>query len=320
MRDLPPTPSPPDESLDWVSPWPLELVRMLAPLRRGRFDPCHVRVDERTVWCTARPASGAVLARLRQLNDHAVQCLAWGPGAQTFVAAVPDLLGARDEPHAFDAGGHDLLARLHRAHPWLRLPRTGLVFEALTGAVLEQRVTTTEAFDGRLRLLRRHGEQPPAAPTGMPSGMLVVPTPQTWRSIPSWDWHRAGVDVHRAATLLRCAHVARRLDEIASMAHAEGARRLRAVRGVGVWTAAEVRQRALGDPDAVSYGDTHLARFVGYALTGEATDDAGMERLLEPWRGHRHRVVRLLQLGSSLGVIRRAPRIPRARPRQHLRF
>ena len=45
-------------------------------------------------------------------------------------------------------------------------------------------------------------------------------------------------------------------------------RRLRAIPGVGVWTAAEVRQRAHGDPDAVSFGDYHIAKDVGWALAG----------------------------------------------------
>jgi 3-methyladenine DNA glycosylase/8-oxoguanine DNA glycosylase len=55
--------------------------------------------------------------------------------------------------------------------------------------------------------------------------------------------------------------------------------------GVGVWTSAEARIRAFGDPDAVSVGDYHLAHQVGYALTGRRVDDDGMVELLEPWRG-----------------------------------
>ena len=72
--------------------------------------------------------------------------------------------------------------------------------------------------------------------------------------------------------------------------------RLRAMPGIGPWTAAEVAVRALGDPDAVSVGDYHLPSLVAYALAGErkATDERMLE-LLEPFRGHRARVVRLLE-------------------------
>jgi 3-methyladenine DNA glycosylase/8-oxoguanine DNA glycosylase len=293
---------------------------MLAPLQRGRFDACQQAVGGSIVWRTARTPDGPVVARLEQHDESTVQCLAWGSGAERFTSDLPTLLGADDDLDDFDPGDHPLLAKLHRSAPWLRMPRTNLVFEAIAGAVLEQRVTVREALDGRNWLYRRYGEAPPAAPTGMPADMRLAPSPAAWRAIPSWDWHRAGVDVHRAATIVRCAEVAARLDETAWMDRADGIRRMRAVRGIGVWTVAEARQRSHGDPDSVSYGDTHLARFVGYALTGEGVCDVGMEELLEPWRGHRHRVIRLLQLGVGHGVVRTAPSIPRARPRQHLRF
>ena len=75
--------------------------------------------------------------------------------------------------------------------------------------------------------------------------------------------------------------------------------RLRAVPGIGPWTAAEVMLRAVGDPDAVSVGDFHLPNVVAYALAGEArADDRRMLELLEPWRGQRGRVVRLLELSG----------------------
>ena len=309
-----------DAERTWKAPWRLRLLRTLRPLRRGFHDPCHVEVGEATLWRTSRQPSGVALACLQQRDEHTVHCRAWGPGAQEFVDGLPALCGEDDAHHEFDSLGHEIVDKLHRAHAWLRMPRTNLVFEELPGAILEQRVMAVEAFSSRGWLVRRFGEAPPASPEGMPKQLRVVPSPEAWRSVPSWDWHRAGVDVHRAETLLRCANAASRLDEVARLDRFSGTKRLRAVRGVGVWTAAEVRQRALGDPDAVSYGDVHLARFVGYALTGAEVDDHGMERLLEPWTGHRHRVVRLLHLGAGLGAVRTAPKIAPPRRRQHLRF
>ncbi|MCW2924292.1 MAG: DNA-3-methyladenine glycosylase 2 family protein, partial [Thermoleophilia bacterium] len=243
-----PAPHPaPDAERTWAAPWPVALVLNLRPLRRGYHDPCHVEVDRTTVWRTSRQPSGVALALLQQVDECVVRCRAWGPGAEEFTAKLPRLCGADDLHHEFEVGDHDLLHRLHRAHTWLRLPRTDLVFEELPGAILEQRVMAVEAFSSRGWLVRRHGEAPPASPPGMPPQMRVVPSPEAWCAIPSWDWHRAGVDVHRAEALLRCARSANRLDEVATMDPFEGAKRLRAVRGVGVWTAAEVRQRALGD-------------------------------------------------------------------------
>ena len=64
-------------------------------------------------------------------------------------------------------------------------------------------------------------------------------------------------------------------------------RRLRAIAGIGPWTAAEVRQRVSGDADAVSVGDYHLPAMVGWTLVGPEVDDGGMLELLAPYRGHR---------------------------------
>ena len=70
--------------------------------------------------------------------------------------------------------------------------------------------------------------------------------------------------------------------------------------GIGPWTAAEVMVRVLGDPDAVSVGDFHLPHLVSWALAGEArgTDERMLE-LLEPFRGQRARVIRLLELSGN---------------------
>ena len=88
--------------------------------------------------------------------------------------------------------------------------------------------------------------------------------------------------------------------------------RLMSVRGVGAWTAAEVVQRSHGAGDVVSVGDYHLPSVVGFVLTGRPrTDDAGMLALLEPYRPHRQRVVRL---GEAAGVA-----APRYGPRMALR-
>ena len=68
--------------------------------------------------------------------------------------------------------------------------------------------------------------------------------------------------------------------------------------GVGVWTAAETAQRAFGDADALSVGDYHLAKVVGWSLLGHPIDDAAMVELLEPLRPHRHRAVRLFEVSG----------------------
>jgi 3-methyladenine DNA glycosylase/8-oxoguanine DNA glycosylase len=78
--------------------------------------------------------------------------------------------------------------------------------------------------------------------------------------------------------------------------------------GVGEWTAAETAQRAFGDADALSVGDFHLAKMVGWRLLGHEIDDPAMVELLEPLRPHRHRAVRLLEVTGPAHAPRVAPR------------
>jgi 3-methyladenine DNA glycosylase/8-oxoguanine DNA glycosylase len=106
------------------------------------------------------------------------------------------------------------------------------------------------------------------------------------------------------------------LEQLVDVAPHEARVRLRSISGVGEWTAAEVAQRALGDPDAVSVGDFHLSTLVGWALAGTAVDDDGMLELLEPYRGHRYRAVRMIEL-SGVRPPRRAPRFS---PRDYRSF
>ena len=220
---------------------------------------------------------------------------AWGDGAEWAIAQVPALLGAGDDWSDFEPR-HPLLEQTLRRHPGLRLPSTGRIFEVLVPAILEQKVTGKQARESFVLLVRRYGTP---APGPAPASMRVPPPPETWRRIPSWEYHRAGVDPQRMRTLMAAARVAGRLEEAAGMPREEGLRRLRAVPGIGIWTAAEVVQRSLGDPDEVSVGDYHLAGLVGWALLGRPLDDPGMVELLESWRPHRQRVVRLIEVSGA---------------------
>ncbi len=287
---------------------PLDLHLTLDRLTRGPYDPTSRRgVGE--VWRTTRLSSGPATCRLVQAGPRDVVGQAWGPGAQEVLETLPTLLGEHD-----DAGGFEPPAPLrdaHRRSPGLRIPRTGRVLEALVPAILEQRVQTVAAWRSWSWLVRRYGERAPG-PAG-DVGMLVVPDAATWAAIPSWDWHRANVDPGRARTVVAAARVARRLEECPALLDARGAAaahaRLQAVPGIGVWTAAEVAQRALGDADAVSVGDYHLAKAVGWALVGERVDDERMLELLAPWSPHRYRVVRLLEISGKGRAPRRGPRL-----------
>lgn len=288
---------------------PLDLGATLGPHRRGRYDPCHRVGPDRAHWRTWNTPSGSATVRLAaDPTAGEISTQAWGSGADWALAAVPSLLGADD-----DWTGLDLppgrVRDTRRRLPGMRLSSSGRVFEALVPAILEQLVTGIEARRTWVGLVSRFGEP---APGPAPVGMAVMPSPAAIRSITDWEWHRIGLDGARRRTLLSAAFVAPRLEEVGALAAEEAMQRLMTVRGIGVWTAAEVVQRSHGAGDVVSVGDYHLPNVVGFLFTGRPrTDDAGMLALLEPYRPHRQRVVRLVE---ATGVA-----APRFGPRMSLR-
>lgn len=284
---------------------PLDLLGTVGVLRRGGTDPTTV-IDGPVIWRAMRTSLGPATLALRLTGDE-VRATAWGAGATQAIDLVPDLCGAGDDAGDFDASQHPLIAESARRHPGLRLTRTGEVFDALACAIIEQKVTGMQAFGAWRWLVSRFGER---APGPTPRPMFAPPPAEQWHRIPSWAWHRAGVEPPQSRTIVR---VAERGDRIARAVHAAvtGADRdrvLTSLPGVGAWTSAETRIRALGDPDAVSVGDYHLAHEVGFALAGKRTDDAGMLELLEPWAGQRQRVIRLIR-ASGVQEPRRGPRL-----------
>ena len=323
-------------TLEWRAPFVLDLPRTLGVHARGRGDPAYQVTPDGYVWRTAltpegpgtlrvapaRPAravsaqsgfvhAGSAQAGSAQAGSAAepepvtvIRAAAWGPGAAWLLRELPGILGADDDRTGFDPA-HPLLRELSARHPGVRVGRSGRVLEALVPAVLEQKVVGAEARRAWRYLLLKFGDP---APGPAPAGMRVSPPPRTWRRIPSWEWHRAGVEGVRARTIIGAAEVAGRLEEIVTMPPADADRRLRSLPGIGVWTSAEVRQRACGDADAVSVGDYHLPSRVGWALAGRRVDDAGMLELLAPYAGHRHRAARLVEL-AGIAPPRHGPRM-----------
>lgn len=265
----------------------------LSPQRRGPGDPCYQLVDG-AIWKTSLLPSGAVTARLTTSAPSTVDCEAWGDGADEFAAQLPTLLGVGDDASDF-APDEPTIAAAHRRVPHLRLGRTNRVMEALVPAVLEQRVAGKDAFRAWRLLVTKFGTP---APGPAPARMRVPPAADVWRRVPSWEFHLANVDPGRARTLVGCAQRADALERLSARAPEDARSALMTLPGVGVWTAAEVAQRAWGDADALSIGDYHLSNVVGSTLLGHRIDDEEMVELLEPLRPHRFRAVRLLEVSG----------------------
>lgn len=278
----------------------------LFPLRRGPGDPCFQVSEDGAIWRTSLLSSGSVTARISRAAADAIDCTAWGSGADEFLEALPAMLGAYDDSSDF-APVDPIVAEAHRRVPHLRLGRTDQVLEALIPAIIEQRVQGKDAFRAWRLLVTKYGMP---APGPAPRRMRVPPPAEVWRRIPSWEFHRANVDPGRARTVVGCAQRADSLERLTSWPSDKAREALMSLPGVGIWTAAETAQRAFGDPDALSVGDYHVSKMIGWTLLGRPIDDAEMVELLEPMRPHRHRVVRLLEASGLAYEPRRGARLP----------
>jgi 3-methyladenine DNA glycosylase/8-oxoguanine DNA glycosylase len=283
---------------------PLELARTVWPHLRGFGDP-SMRIAPGQVVRATRTVDGPAAFEIRHHGDR-LEVEAWGPGADRALDGAPAFVGLDDDRSGF-APTNRLVADLDRRRAGLRIGRTGAVLDALIPAILEQKVTGTEARRAYRGIIARWGEPAPG-----PLGLRLLPAPATLAAIPYHEFHPVGLERRRADLVRAVAARAVRFEEIVAMPMADAYARLRAMPGIGPWTAAEVALRALGDRDAVSVGDYHLPSLVAYALAGErkATDERMLE-LLEPFRGHRGRVIRLLEESG----IRPEARGPRMQPR-----
>lgn len=278
---------------------PLDLARTLAGTRPAR-------VAAPGTWRATRTPAGPGTERL-WLDGDRLRVEAWGPGAEWLCENAANLVGEDRPPAGFEPR-HPLLVELQRRHRGVRIPRTAAVLEAAVPSILEQKVISLQARQAYRRLLAELGE---AAPGPLP--LRLPPVPAVLAATPYWVFHPWGVEQRRAETVTRAARHASRLEEAAAMGPADALRRLTALPGIGAWTAAEIAVVALGDPDAVSVGDYHLPNLVSWALAGEprGTDERMLE-LLEPYRGHRARVVQLLEL-AGISAPRRGPRLALSR-------
>lgn len=273
--------TPSERIREWVPSGPLDLAATVGLHRRGGGDPAFRYGRDGSVWRAVATPDGPGTVTMRVAGDRVIG-RAWGAGADWLLETLPDLLGAADAPETMSIHD-DVVAGLVAQSSGLRIGRTHRVWDALVPAILEQKVVGTEAWRAWRYLLRRFGEP---APGPVPPEMRVPPVRSAWADIPAWEWHRSGAEPVRMRTI-------RGATSIDVERHAD---RLDVLRGVGPWTLAQTRHRAVGDADAVPVGDYHIPALVGQTLIGEPVDDARMLELLEPYAGHRYRIIRMIEL------------------------
>lgn len=222
--------------------------------------------------------------------DGGVEISCEGAEAERIVAELGASFGA-DDGHDSFVPDHPLLARLRRDQAGLRLLRVPWLFDVACGAILQQRVRFTDACEDWRHIEEKFGQKGPLG--------VAFPAAPALAAVSTWELEALGIDAKRARALVGLAREVRMNPLGPEMDFAKLRGRLGRVPGVGPWTVETTLGFGAGDPDALPLGDLYLPHMVSFAFTGapEGTDEQ-MVALLEPFRGHRFRVVRLLYGGK----------------------
>ena len=114
------------------------------------------------------------------------------------------------------------------------------------------------------------------------------------------EFHQVGIERSRARVLRVASKYADRIERLNDVPAHEATEWLQRLPGIGPWTTGLTTAIAGGDANAVPQGDLHIPRTITYALTGqEDGDDNTMLAALEPFAGHRQRVVRMVEMSGG---------------------
>ncbi len=266
----------------------------------GAGDPSLRLVGDRWVWGHSTPA-GPVTLQVEQKGPSLLVEL-WGEGSEWLEPRVEALLGLEDDPSSFSPRDPSF-RRVWKRTLGIHLARLPILFPQLTRIVLQQLVTIGESQRAWRRIVRDLGSPAPG-----PHDLMVPPSCGKVADTPWFRFVSDGVPHKQARTLVRTARAAATLEAAGSYTGERTVKALTAIPGIGPWSEGYLRGTGLGDPDAVVTGDYHLPNAAAWILAGRPRGtDEEMLVLLEPYRGHRFRVIRAL-LASGIRAPRRGPK------------
>jgi AraC family transcriptional regulator of adaptative response / DNA-3-methyladenine glycosylase II len=236
-----------------------------------------------TGTATVRPARGSKTGNALLVAVHFPKLDA----LPTIIARLRRVfdLGADPQRIAAHLGCDPLLAPLLEARPGLRVPGGWDGFELAIRAVLGQQITVAAAAKLAGRLVAQYGE-----PLQEPTARITHVFPQP-AALSGADLAALGMPRSRAATLAAVAAAATANPHLfdARRTLDEAIAELRAIRGIGEWTAQYIALRQLREPDAFPAADVALQRAIVQLENGAACT---AQRLLEraqawrPWRAY----------------------------------
>jgi AraC family transcriptional regulator of adaptative response / DNA-3-methyladenine glycosylase II len=188
------------------------------------------------------------------------------------------------------------LARLVAARPGLRVPGAWDGFELAIRALLGQQITVRAAVGLASRLVARFGEPLRSVRDEAEGLSHVFPRPER---LASADMATLGMPRMRASALSSlAAAVADNPNVLGSGSSLDDCvRRLRALAGIGEWTAQYIAMRELREPDAFPVDDVGLKRAIA-SIEGRPLTSRELLARAEPW--HPWRAYAAQHLWTSL--------------------
>ncbi|HEX7641794.1 MAG TPA: AlkA N-terminal domain-containing protein [Burkholderiaceae bacterium] len=245
-----------------------------------------VRVDNAAGWIQVRRLEGR-----EQLELEVAPHLA--PYLMTLLARVRTQFDLDANPEVIEAhlGQDAMLAQHIAAAPGLRVPGAFDTFELAVRAVLGQQVSVAGASTIAGRLVARFGE---AVATPLEQVTHLFPRPEALAAATVDDIAPLGMPGKRAQTIIGLARFASEggLDIKPGASLAQAIAQLRAVPGIGEWTAQYIAMRALRFPDAFPAGDLGLQKAAALSEPRDGVARLSEKQLLaraagwSPWRGY----------------------------------
>jgi DNA-3-methyladenine glycosylase II len=266
---------------------PFRLDLTVEALRRLASNAVDVVGSDGTYYRALHDGRGASVLAIRQRNARAIEIRATARHADRWLPVVARMLGTQIDLGAWYERSRRIawLAPIAAALRGLKPPRYPTLWEACAHAILFQQISIHAAAAIMRRAVELLGESVSVGAVRC----VAFPPAERWLEAGDAALRAAGISRNKIAHVRSAAgaFVSGAIDESAleRLPTPEAAQRLRAIRGIGPWSASVVLLRGLGRLDAFPLGDSGVARTLALLSGGTRVDQAELLEALGPVRG-----------------------------------
>jgi len=272
-------------TLPVVSPYRLDLT--VRVLRRLPDNPVDLLGEDGTYRRAFRVRGGTAVVAVRQSAPDALDVEIEGSGDEDLVALVATMLGTRWDPTPWLKRAHRRawVARLAETFAGVHPPRYPSFWEACVNALLFQQISLQAGVAIARRFIHCFG----ATITDRRRVLAIFPEPDRIATATMRDLTALGLSAAKARALRAIAVAIGdgriRADELERMSTRAAMRRLRALPGIGPWSAALILLRGIGRLELFPPADSGARRSARRWLAGRSASLDGAVRALGPVRG-----------------------------------